>query len=377
MIGMKKADHKAYRSKPKPVANAQVSKWVWVQSACEDQQIQRSAGMRYLRTKHNKLRSRKQKLPSGRWGVFVDQMEFNKKVAAGRLHSPKHLRFFINCVEAGADPFNTLSGILTHNSASETDAEFYDADLARAAIRLTLESDLNFLLMLTMQRPPDKSFAGEVVRLLQPGTDWRCREDVEQKGFAAFWTACRKAVRKGGGLIEPSYIISPLSVARDLLDGNRPNYLSSLKCAQVPEWAQRSVIPFRRMVNSTTAAALRRMTQLVETNPRLRQHLPVIQKHLSQSAPRHANPAEHAFGDDPVVADSIRAAQAELVTVFRVPRGLARDYCWAVHNRIHYDSRRNLRRLRDKRNGQPRHADMLPVAVVNRIFCLSRAVRAD
>ena len=169
----------------------------------------------------------------------------------------------------------------------------------------------------------------------------------------------------------------PLVAERDYLHDGRPMYLSRINCEHIPQWALRSVIPFKiRGKQSSVSAALHRMEHRASKDSELQEHLPSIVAAIQDLTPRPVSDEESAFSLDPAARGELGKLTTQLSSEpFLVPEDEALMYCMAVFTRVHRDTRHAIKlSLAGK---QIRVSPALPRSVANRIFNLSRGIRAS
>ena len=354
--------------------------------ACKTYDVGRTRAMRWIRTKRNPLRSGKMPLPSGHQGLWVNEDEFLVKLISGGK-GPAYFDFFLHCLERSAEPKHVLQGILNSPSPGKDGASFYDADLARAAIKLVMETP-EFLSYLTTEkaletpesletdRVPDGGFASEVARLLGPDRGFALIDDGLDRNpdeFKRFWGLCWKEVKQGYG----TTVFGPLVTERDYLHDGRPAYLNRINCKEIPHWALRSVIPFKiPSKQNSVSGALQKMDRRAAQNSELRDHLPSIVKAIQGLTPRPPSDEESASSLDPVTNTEIGMLTKQLSQEpFFIREKEAVLYCMALHTRIHRDSRHVIKLV--LRGKSLSVTAGLPRSVANRIFNLSRGIKAS
>jgi len=341
--------------------------------ACEKYCVNRVVAMGWLRARKKSLRFEKRRLPSGRLGIWVNRRQFLAKKRAGRLKTHASGNFFHNCRGQGADPKKTLYALLTTKSVGRDGTTFYDADLCRAAIKLILGGTSHFLNYLTTAKPLDRSFESELARLLQPDRGFSDDgSDQSLATFTEFWSLCRREVQQGWGTTIPG----PLVANRDFLQDGRPEYLNRINCPNIPNWAFKSIVPFRVPEKTKVSSALRRMERLASGKPFLQSHLLTVVASIRDLKPRKPTKEESTISSDPIVKANISKLTTQLAEApFLVPERDAYDYCWALFTRIHRDTRNEIKRMLAGRSVEGRWGIALPRAGANRIFNMSRGAK--
>jgi hypothetical protein len=361
------------RSLPPQVRNLYTGRPIAVADACRKHSVSPRQARRWLKDREKPLLQIGAATSTLRW--LVDEDAFERLAKRGRSRGQRSVQFYENCRTRGVDPKDVLQTIVF--SRFREDSITCDMDLAYAAMCLTLTPDSDFLHYLGAKKPLDRTFASEIARLLNgPYEEISC-DDIRFKKleFQRFWKEQKRLLKE---ILDGESEVVP----KNLLTGE-PKYLERLKCPAVPEWAKKSVLPFR--VTERIARILKEIYELARRDPHFRGDLEDITREIAELTPTIIASARTAKGRDPETEEAMIGISHKLKKQSG-HKGSTRA-CWAFLRRIHQD------RIQAVRKAIPGHLlgppgkqkfvfDWLgPVgarkysrAVVNRIFASGRSV---
>jgi hypothetical protein len=310
--------------------------------------------------------------------LMVDEQTFAQRVRRGRKKVQKSLLFYEVCISQGLDPKATLKLLVFDSFHGQQDKKQCDMDLACAGVNLVIERNFDFLRCLDGRVNGGGSFGAAVAALMPPAPQsaGRAKRKCSKKDFLKHWAQCKR-------MLHAKLIGACRIVDLDLLT-MEPNYLKRLGGTDIPEWARRSVLPFR--VTERIAKILKEINELAVKDPHFRGTLEDIIAEIAKLDPKIEASSIAAEDRDPETKKALDALSLQLKE--KSGHKGAKRVCWALLRRIHQDRIQADRKgLAGHMQGPPGRQKFVrnwlgPVgernyarAVVNRIFASGRSVK--